>query len=286
MLYTIEEIIEKIEDKMSSLSPTTAKVLQLVNDMNCSPMELTKVIKLDPVLSAKVLKVVNSSYFSVSQKITSLERAIIMLGLNTIKNLALSAAVLSQFTDKNFSYAFNVQEFWKHSLAVAVTAKLIAVERKISKLFVENYFIAGLLHDIGLLIENMAYPEEMKQIIEKVNQSSINIIEAEENILQGLNHCKIGAALGKNWNLSEDLISVMKKHHEIELVGEDIEFNLTIYLANIICKKNNIGLVLEKKDYEIDPVVFRALELPDTIEQQISDKLNEELKKAMEFLKL
>jgi HD-like signal output (HDOD) protein len=286
MLYTIEEIIETIEDKMSSLSPTTAKVLQLVNDMNCSPMELTKVIKLDPVLSAKVLKVVNSSYFSVSQKVTSLERAIIMLGLNTIKNLALSAAVLSQFAQKNFSYAFDVNEFWKHSLSVAVTAKLIAAERKISKLFIENYFIAGLLHDIGLLVENMCYQNEMKEIISEVKTNQKSLIEVEESVLNGLNHCKVGKALGEKWNLSNDLITVMEKHHDIELVGEQVEFNLTVYLANIICKKNNVGLVIEELDYSIPTVVFKALGLTADIEEKISNNLNDEIQKAMEFLKL
>lgn len=283
MLYTISEVIENIDDKMSSLSPTTAKVLQLVNNINCSPMELTKVIKLDPVLSAKVLKVVNSSYFSFAQKITSLERAIIMLGLNTIKNLALSAAVLGQF-DKKFTYAFNVQDFWKHSLAVAVTSKIIATQRKVSKMVVENYFIAGLLHDIGILVENVSYPDDMKTVIDESNDN--NFIEIEERILNGLNHCKIGKSLAEKWNLSKDLIDVIEKHHELELVGENIEFRLTVYLANIICKKNNVGLVFGKAQESIDPIVFKVLGLPDNIEEEIVEKLNVEIIKAMEFLKI
>ncbi len=91
MAYTIDEVAEKLEANMPSLSPTATKVVELAGNIDCPPAELTKAIKLDPMLSAKVLKLVNASYFSLSQKVLSLEKAVIMAGTNTIKNLALSA---------------------------------------------------------------------------------------------------------------------------------------------------------------------------------------------------
>ena len=93
MPYTLESVAKMLEENIPSLSPTASKVIQLANNINTPPPELTKAIKLDPVLSAKVLKLVNSSYFALSNQIVSLEKAVILLGLNTIKNLALSAAV-------------------------------------------------------------------------------------------------------------------------------------------------------------------------------------------------
>lgn len=282
--YSIENILEKIEEKMPSLSPTSTKVIQLVNDMNCSPFELTKVIKLDPVLSARVLKVVNSSYFALPQKITSLERGVIMLGLNTIKNLALSAAVLSQFEAHGTKYAFDVQAFWKHSLAVGVTAKYIAQKRNISKKIIEDYFLGGLIHDLGLLVENQFYPDETSIILKK--SLSAGIIKAEIEELNGLNHCIIGKAVGEKWNLSKNLIEVLYMHHDTPMIGEHIDFTLTIYLSNIICKNNSIGLVIDNTPIAVNPVIYKILGIDENIEMEVLAILNDEIQKAMEFLKL
>ncbi|HOK41450.1 MAG TPA: HDOD domain-containing protein [bacterium] len=282
--YSIEKIVEKIEEKMPSLSPTAAKVIELVNNINCSPLELTKVIKLDPVLSAKVLKVVNSSYFALPQKITSLERAIIMLGLNTIKNLALSAALLSQFEVKGQKYLLDMKEFWKHSLAVGIVAKKIAIKRNIPKTEIEDYFLAGLIHDLGLLIENIFYPDEFASILKK--STEIGLINAEEEELNKLNHCKIGKAIGEKWNLSQKLINALYLHHDLPMVGENFEFILTISFANIICKKNNKGLVIDKISGEINPIIFNILNITEETINEIVEQLDAEIEKAQEFLKI
>jgi len=285
MVYTLESVAKMLEENIPSLSPTASKVIQLANNMNTPPPELTKVIKLDPVLSAKVLKLVNSSYFALRDKIVSLEKAIILLGFNTIKNLALSAAVLSQVESKEKVDNFDTEGFWKHSLAVGVTAKLIAQKKGVDKKLLEDFFIAGLLHDLGVLAEMKIFPEEFQRILLSIE--SISLIDAEEVILEGLNHCSIGKVLAQRWNLSADLINVLLMHHApFEQNEPPSDLALIVYCANIICKNNGIGLVMEKPPITIHPSAYEKLGIDKSIEKEILDTIGSEIIKATEFLKV
>lgn len=283
MPYTIDEVTAKVGENMPSLSPTAAKVMKLANDINTPPADLTKVIKLDPVLSAKVMKLVNSSYFGFSEKIVSLEKAVIMLGLNTIKNLALSAAVLTQMEAKQQNNAFDGDAFWKHSLAVGVCGKLIAREREVPKKELEDYFIAGLLHDLGLFAEAAIYPEEMKRVT--TTSTEVGLLESEDIVLDGLNHCSVGEILGKQWYLSEGLVSVIRNHHSPLDVSQPSALCMTAHLANNICKNNAVGLVLDHTPVETDPTVYERLGVQPGIEKRILEVIETEIGKAMEFLK-
>jgi len=285
MAYTLESVAKMLEENIPSLSPTASKVIQLANNINTPPPELTKAIKLDPVLSAKVLKLVNSSYFALSNQIVSLEKAVIMLGLNTIKNLALSAAVLAQMEAKQKVDNFDQQGFWKHSLAVGVTAKLIAQKRGIDKKIIEDYFIAGLLHDLGVLAESKIFPEEFQRILLSVE--SVSLLDAEEVILEGLSHCSIGKVLAESWKLSGDLPNVLLMHHKpFEQSEEPSELALCVYLANIICKNNGVGLVLDQPPVEINPAAFQKLGIDASVEAEILEVLESEIGNATEFLKV
>ena len=140
-------------NKMPSLPTSVTKVVEICNNPNTSPADLNKVISIDPVLMGNVMKLINSAYYGLSQQVTSLVRAIIMLGINTVKNLALSTAIMGNLSSKQNFQALNMEGFWRHSLCVGVTAKLIAKHIKVDTKTLESYFIAGLLHDIGKLNE-------------------------------------------------------------------------------------------------------------------------------------
>lgn len=284
MPYTLEYVAQQLEESMPSLSPTASKVMQLANNINTPPAELTKVIKLDPVLSAKVLKLVNSSYFSLGNQIVSLEKAVILLGLNTIKNLALSAAVLAQMETNEQYGDFNSEAFWKHSLAVGVTAKLIAQKRGVEKKIIEDYFISGLLHDLGVLAEFKVFPEEAEKLLLAIE--NVNLYDAEDVILDGLTHSSIGHVLAKRWMLADGLSNVLLQHHNPWDFGEPKDLVLTVYLANSICKKNSIGLVMGVPPFDPDTRVFNDLNIDVSIETDILEVIETEITKAMEFLRV
>ena len=140
------ERITKHVDEMPGMSPTVARLTEITRDINCAPKDLINVIKLDPVLTGKVLKLINSAYFALPNKVISLNHAVIMLGVNTIKNLSLSTAVVDVIKGDSKSEYFNMDKIWEHSLATAVTAKNLAKAMNIDKKILEEFFICGLLH--------------------------------------------------------------------------------------------------------------------------------------------
>jgi len=287
MEYTLDWVANKLDESMPSLSPTSSKVLQLANDINCPPSELTRVIKMDPVLSAKVLRLVNSSYFSLSTKIVSLEKAVILMGMNTIKNLALSTAVMAQVQEgQQQDDPIANADFWKHSLAVGVVAKEIALQKGVGKKEVEDYFLAGLLHRLGLLVESRIFSEHMLGIL--LQASEDGLIQAEEAALEGLNHCKIGGVLAARWSLAPELTQVMSSYAvpEIETSDEHVApLTLTVHIASIICRNHEIGQVLDPLPISVDEAVRNRLPVTEELEKSILDGLDKELVKAVEFLK-
>ena len=155
--------------RMPSLSTTVVKVLETCNEPLASANDLQKVISLDPVLTGRVLKLVNSAYFALGQPITSLTRAIIMLGVNTVKNLALSYTILKNMKGSGSFQAFTVDDFWLHCLGVGVVAKSLAAIKGLLPGEQEEYFVAGLLHDLGKLPLNKQFSREYYQLPDKAN---------------------------------------------------------------------------------------------------------------------
>ena len=161
-----KKILKSIED-VPSLPLTALKIIRLANDINSPPHEMLETIKVDPVITAKVLKMINSSYFGLGANITDLRQALVMLGNNTIKNLALSSALLNTMKAKETGHEkLDLDAVWLHSLGVAVAAKIIAQAAKLPRLQHDEYFIVGLLHDIGTIFSFQFLAEEYLQILD------------------------------------------------------------------------------------------------------------------------
>src|SRR5210317_2212987 len=144
--------------RIPSLSTTVIKVLETCNDPRASANDLHRIISLDPVLTGRVLRLINSAYYSLGVPITSLTRAVVMLGLNTVKNLALSFAILENLRSNGSFSVFSPDEFWTHSLCVGVIAKSLAAVKGNTPQGLEAFFVAGLLHDLGKKHWNGHFP--------------------------------------------------------------------------------------------------------------------------------
>lgn len=198
-------ILKKYVDGMPTFSPATAKIIQLSNQMNASANELVAAIRMDPVLTGRVLQLVNSAYFSLAQKVTSLNRALVYLGINTIKNLALSTAVMEAFDSKSAALKDAIAPTWRHSLAAAVCAKNLARASGVPQNALEEYFIAGLLHDIGKIV--------MIQAFHSVAPHNGLYTLAQETELYGSNHGEVGADTLRKWKFSDELIGGIGTYH-------------------------------------------------------------------------
>ncbi|MDY6934737.1 MAG: HDOD domain-containing protein [Spirochaetota bacterium] len=282
----MKEVVEKVKtsiEKMPALSPVINKINEVANDKGASAQDLTDVIQLDPVLTAKVIRMVNSAYFGLSQQIKSLKQAVVMLGINTIKNVALSSSFLSIVNLKGQS-SLDGEEFWQHSLGVAVASKLIARRLGVDETYIEEYFIAGLIHDIGKVLINNFFPDEMNEILAASSKKDEPIVEIEKRIMK-LSHEEIGIAIGKKWKFENALLFAVGKHHHPVLQGSSAIFSMVVSVADTFVKILKVGF---SGNYKIEPVPEEVWSAINQDEESIFSALstiNEEIEKAKLFLK-
>jgi putative nucleotidyltransferase with HDIG domain len=278
--------IHRYIDRMPSLSTTVTKVLEVCNKPNVSPNDLNKVISLDPVLSGNVLKLINSAYYSLPNHINSLTRAIIVLGINTVKNLALTTSVLSTVKEKNQS-GLSMDKFWSHSLCVAVTAKAMAVELKVPMHQREEFFLSGLLHDLGKIPMSKCFPEEYARCLALCSSNNIPLHEAE-NIVFGFDHQHCGAMIAEKWNLSDNIISVLKYHHQVINAAEDHKtLTLCVAIANLYANIFNMSTNDNDSINETDVSdLFEHSQLSWRNISPLHEKIQDAIEKASVFLKV
>jgi putative nucleotidyltransferase with HDIG domain len=280
---------EKIDDyikNMPSLPTTVSKVLEVCNNPQTSPADLNHVISLDPVLVGRVLKLINSAYYGLGQQVTSLVRAIIMLGINTVKNLALSSAVLGNLSAGKSGAGLNMEGFWRHSLCVGVAAKILAKKRGVDSKQTEEYFTAGLLHDIGKIPLSAVLAAAYMLAVGESDRDKMSLVRAEDRNL-GINHCEAGAKIVKAWKLEGAVGDAIIYHHNhIDYDGEHREVLNSVILANRFASEMEIGFSGDRYPEKPGPSVWEFLNIDDTIFDEIAPVVNSEIEKAQIFLKL
>jgi len=278
--------IEAYIAKMPSLPTTVSKVLEVCNNPRTSPADLNHVISLDPVLVGRVLKLINSAYYGLGQQVTNLVRAIIMLGINTVKNLALSSAVLHNFGSKTDFQALDMDGFWRHSLCVGVAAKVIAKHRGVDGKLAEEYFTAGLLHDIGKIPLNAVLTQEYMMAVSESDRERLPLHLAEGRII-GMDHCAAGDMIAKAWKLEGAIGDAISKHHDyLNYEGPHKEILYSVVLANRFASLMEVGFSGNRYPDKIDPSVWEFLGVQREIFEEIEDTVNQEIDKAKIFLRV
>jgi len=281
-----KKIVRDYITRMPSLPITVSKVLEVCNNPRTSPIDLDNVIKLDPVLMGRVLKLINSAYYGLGTQVTSLARAIIMLGVNTVKNLALSTAVMDRLVDKGAFRALNPDGFWRHSLCVGVTSKLIAKRRGIDPSLLEEYFAAGLLHDIGKIPLNNALAEDYVRTMSLADRERIPLFLAEKRALD-LDHCEAGLAVAESWRLSGAIGDAIGFHHTHESYrGEHGDVLRTIAIADYFANREEIGFSGNLYPDKPGAEVYGLLDMDKAMLEDLEEPVNAEIEKAKVFLKL
>jgi putative nucleotidyltransferase with HDIG domain len=286
MTNDLDKRIDEYIRSMPSLPTTVAKVLEVCNNPQTSPADLNHVISLDPVLVGRVLKLINSAYYGLGQQVTNLVRAIIMLGINTVKNLALSTAVMGSLSSKKDFQGLNMEGFWRHSLCVGVAAKLLAKKRGIDPKQTEEYFTAGLLHDIGKIPLNAVLSKEYMLTVSAADRERISLFLAEEKTL-GMNHCTAGAMIVKAWRLEGPVGETIMYHHAYtEYTGPHKDILFSIAGANRFASIMEIGFSGDRYPEKTDNLVWETLGINKDAFEEIEATVSEEIEKAKVFLRL
>lgn len=226
----------KIERKLESLTDLPVvpaylgKILRALDNTEIRAKKLAEYIEKDQALTTKILRAANSPWYGQKGKIATVDLAIIIMGLNTIKEIVIGMLV-DKFFSRTPKYLFNVESFWNYSLFCGSTSRLLA--RKTNYKKAGEAFVAGLMHDIGILVIIQYFTQEFKEIKTLVESGKFDMVKAEELVI-GSNHSEIGAWIAKKWNLPEQLISCIELHHiPLKELSEKVD-DETITLTRIV----------------------------------------------------
>jgi HD-like signal output (HDOD) protein len=218
-------------DSMPAFPQCAQRILRLTRDPSCAPKDLVEVIDRDPVVTVKVLRVVNSAYYSLPRKINSISHAVVFLGFNTIKNLSLSIAAVGMLPTNPLA-GFDGQGYLLHSLTAAGVARQLAMQ--IPGADPHDFFIAGLLHDFGKVVLAQAMPVEFKKALEFSMWHEVSLHNALLNVT-GIDQSAVGALLLEKWQFPADLVDAIRYQHQVELIDSDLVAG--VFTANQICKR-------------------------------------------------
>jgi putative nucleotidyltransferase with HDIG domain len=241
---TLDDLVRDLQD-LPSLPAVVMELLSSIDQEDVDISVLAKKVSHDAALTAKTLRLANSSLYGLQVKVTTIQQAITFLGFQTTRNLITAAAVTGCFAEGQCA-GFDDKAFWRHSIAAAACCKVLARRMR----FNQDYaFTAGLLHDIGRLVLVSAYPAQYQQVMEYREAHDCEVLEAERAVI-GLDHVAAGAALAEHWNFSDTMRLAIAHHHDPEAVGAG-------FLATIVHVANAIvhALDVARDDKDLVPAV-------------------------------
>lgn len=245
----VTEAIKKVSS-IATLPEVTARIVATVEDPKSTAAQLHKIVSHDPALVTRILKVVNSSFYGLPGQIASVERAIVLLGLNAVKNIAVAASLGQLFRGVRLCEGFTAKDLWRHCIAVGVAAREMARQMKTS--VADEAFLAGMIHDMGILVLLQTSPERLAQVCDKAKTTGGSFCEIEREMI-GVDHQQLGAALAEHWKFPRSCQIVAANHHQPTTLADANRRLVTIvYAADTICCQSNQGFNLTALSQKLD----------------------------------
>ena len=251
------------------------KIIPLMESPNAGAQDIADIISSDQALSAKILRVVNSAFYGFPGRISNITHALIILGFDVVKGLVLSTAVFDMMKTGG------LHGLWKHSLGCAAAAGVIA--RKTTASNPDEVSTSALLHDIGKVIIRIELPDESTLIDQVVAEKQIPTYDAEEAIL-GFNHATVGDWLCQEWHLPAKLAEPITHHHNPNLSKSTLVPTATVHFADSLTRGIGFGSGGDDLVPQIDPKAWGALDIGDSLLEEIIKETYDKLEEAEDFL--
>jgi len=276
---------------IATLPEITLKIIGLVEDPTSTAQDLHNVISNDPALCSRILKVVNSAFYGLPRQIGSINRAIVLLGLNAVKNIAIAASLTKLFRGGDLCPSFSARDLWLHSIATAAAGKLVCDELRLG--LPDEAFLAGLIHDIGIMVEMQAMRNDLVKVIAEINFDEDGVpdkpmIEVEQRIL-GADHQAFGAGLCDPWKFPQSFTYVTGFHHDplalpyvtgfhhnpLALPEGNRMLACIVYTADRLAGQAGYGFRGDLVSLEFDPAVIEDLGMTAEALERIKNALPE-----------
>ncbi len=250
--------------KLTSLPEVCVRVNEMVEDPRTSAAAIGKVISRDTALTAQLLRLANSAFYNFPSNISTISRAITVIGERELRYLVLALSAVRAFSKVPIEL-INMASFWRHSVYTGVMARLIA--SKCNVLHAERLFVSGLLHDVGMLVVLGRLPELESEAMHRSEESGEELFRVEDEVL-GFNHADVGCLLMKQWNLPDVLCEAVGHHHDIEAAGEARLDAAIIHIANAVANAAELPVEYAGPRPIIDPLAWDITNInEETIEE-------------------
>ena len=224
------DVVARQVKEISTLPQVALKVIEVARDPDAGAADLKAVVEGDPALSARVLRIVNSASCGVRSTVTNLHQAISYLGFSQVRNLAMTASVSEIFKKDEQVGSYCRSALWRHLVSVGICARMVASRCRIPNF--EDAFLAGLLHDIGIILED-----------QRVHGEGLSLSASEREWL-GFDHCLLGERIAEAWGFPPTVRDAIRFHHSSQLCeGEDADIVCCVEIANVICTLKGITSV-------------------------------------------
>jgi putative nucleotidyltransferase with HDIG domain len=274
----INELLDQVDgSEIASIRRIVTGILRIINDPNATIEDLKNLIAIDPPLAAEVLRVSNSAYYSSGRRIDEIEQAVIWIGFDELKEIVLRQSVRPVFSSRTVLGRYSRPLLWKHCVSVAALGKIIFRKEFVER--GENMYAVGLLHDIGIIIEDQFRNRHFLQAL-SLTQQGLELTQAEKEVL-GYDHTQVGRALASRWMFPEDFAESIGWHHDnFQHPHAHSRMVLTLYVANVLANQLGLGYSgTGTTERELKPVL-------DTLglEQVVLDLMLEELQETIRML--
>jgi len=263
MSESLRNYVKKI-DKLPTIPTIAYEILNLVGDDTVSVNKIESVVENDPAISGKILSVANSAFFGTKQPIKTLDNAIMRIGLNNVKNIALGISIMTVFDEGKGQRGLDYQRIFNHSVSVGFIAKRLSDELNLGT--ADEIFINGILHDVGFLVLSRYFAENYKDVLEHMKNGQ-TLLEAEMNVLE-FDHADMGAWLANQWQLPNNIKDTIEFHHSPSHAKRSLKHVSVTHVADYISTKNILSPVETDPGYPLDAA---ALEVLGISEEDLND---------------
>ncbi len=256
-METIKRVLRGVEE-FPTLPTIYSALSDVIANPNSTASDAADVISKDQASASKLLKSANSSIYGFRGKIDSVTQAIFYIGFDEVRNLILALGILDIFKKTNFAHDFNPVELWKHSIAVGTITRILGIEIGVKN--IENYFIAGIVHDIGKLLFFRTIEADYIKTINHAMDNGISIREAEAEIL-GVTHTVAGELIAEKWKLPPSIKNAIRHHYTGVVDGKIDKLVACVHLANIVARMYEMGETGDNRVSEPNIAIWDTLEI-------------------------
>jgi HD-like signal output (HDOD) protein len=261
---------------IATLPEVTAKIIATVEDPKSSAQALHKIVSHDPALVTRILKVVNSAFYGLPGQIGSIERAIVLLGLNAVKNIAVAASLGQLFRGAKLCEGFTAKDLWKHCVSVGVASRDLAKQMKLP--MADEAFLAGMIHDVGVLVSLQLWPEQLRAVCERARVAAAGggptFCEMEREMI-GVDHQQLGQALAEQWKFPRSCQLVAGHHHNPTTTGDASRLIVgLVYAADTICCQSKHGFNLTAVSQRLEAAGLADLKIDMAVVERTAANLD------------